>query len=110
MSSVDTICKRYPARMRSTKTSLDVLKTYRASSVTFLTPCLVNRPRTPLSKTTRPTCLSLFPSPLSYVPTSSTTESQVGVEGSAAAEGTWNLVARKVKRLKYAVSDSSELV
>jgi hypothetical protein len=51
-----------------------------------------------LPKTTNPTYLSLFPSLLSYMPVSSITESQVGVEGSAAAEGAWNLVARKVKR------------
>ena len=51
-----------------------------------------------LLKITKPTYLSFFLSPLSYVPTSSTTESQVGVKGSAAAEGTWNLVTKKAKR------------
>jgi hypothetical protein len=51
-----------------------------------------------LSKITPPTYLSLFPSLSSYMSASSTAESQVGVEGSAAVEGTWNLMARKVKR------------
>jgi hypothetical protein len=59
-----------------------------------------------LSKITQPMYLSLFPSLLCYMAVSSTTELQVGVEGSAATEGPWNLVARKVKRgLKYAVND-----
>ena len=42
------------------------------------------------------------------MPMSSTVESQVGVEGRAAAEGARNIVARKVKRLEYAVSDGPE--
>jgi hypothetical protein len=62
-----------------------------------------------LLKITKPTHPSLFPSLLSYISMFFTIESQVGVEGSAAVEGAWDLVARKVKRLKCAASDSPEL-